>query len=1034
MPRIRNPEPWLDLVGAPIVLPARPHETVRFAAGELSRYLYLLTGRPSAVIEALPPRGPAVVLDPHLCRTVGGGADPAAVGPQGFRLAVLAHGRRHLVTLAGSAPAGVLYGAYELLERLGMGFYAGGDTFPERPAPARLPARLDVTRRPAFSVRGNMLHYNFLCGCTDWGLSDYQFYFDQLARMRCNMLLMHWYDHEPGAAYEVGGEYLAGGVTPNSLTKPWGALAALRTSQFAFGSGRWFDAEIYSTPMGEALPDLLTEIRETERVFRLATRYARTAAIGVAAGFEAPNGDPTSAAVRARFKARLEQFLARNPDLTHLALWQHESGGCFGSTPPRAGTDAARLLESQRARYAYLGTDRRVWEAIRYGAFAALAADFLAREAPHLRLVVVGWGGDRWMRFADLCEGYDQALPPSVVFTCHDNIDASFGPNVSTPWGELPPQRERWAMPWVEGDIDECWVRQPNVESLGTLAPDALAKGAQGLLTLQWRTRDVEEETGYIARFAWDTALTPERFYRRLASHAFGPDHERKMSRVLGTLQRLGSRWTGVRGSGECSRMAWTGHVPHFPFTLDGGAPAFLLPMVEKAVESLSLVPPDAADPESGAYHLRPDDKGTGQQPTDPARLGVAQLTEVMDRLRSLRGQSDPATLRPALRGIEEDVWALRGRLVPYGMSGASYRSLDIFLIALHHVVRNAGADRKMPLLRRLRRRLDALRSSYGRSGRLARLERLDHLAATMDFVLHYDAAAMLLADGETVERALASAEAARAAGNPTGAAAPAADAYRKLLAAGMEHAVEALTRKLATRCDFGVLATFNVKALPLYWEAVERLEAHLPAVPPREVHARGLRSEVWLSWAPSGRAAAQNVHRRAAEGGAWRRVNRRPLSGRCAAFVDRAMPRPGAYEYAVTAVAEDGWESPRSHTVRVGCGRHVQPPRLVGAMPPSRHTAGDDLPVRVVAFSDRGLAEVSVRYRIAGRNVWKAVPLHPSFRHGYAGRLPGSALGLGTLEYYVEARDAEGCVSVWPAASRTGLAWTVTVVPPCRR
>jgi hypothetical protein len=145
-------------------------------------------------------------------------------------------------------------------------------------------------------------------------------------------------------------------------------------------------------------------------------------------------------------------------------------------------------------------------------------------------------------------------------------------------------------------------------------------------------------------------------------------------------------------------------------------------------------------------------------------------------------------------------------------------------------------------------------------------------------------------------------------------------------------------------------------------------------------------------------------------------------------------MPRPGAYEYAVTAVAEDGWESPRSHTVRVGCGRHVQPPRLVGAMPPSRHTAGDDLPVRVVAFSDRGLAEVSVRYRIAGRNVWKAVPLHPSFRHGYAGRLPGSALGIGTLEYYVEARDAEGCVSVWPAASRTGLAWTVTVVPPCRR
>ena len=72
-----------------------------------------------------------------------------------------------------------------------------------------------------------------------------------------------------------------------------------------------------------------------------------------------------------------------------------------------------------------------MWEAIRFGAYAEFAADILAREAPRLRLVVVGWGGDRWMRFADLCLGYHQTLPPGVIFTCHDNIDASFGPNVA---------------------------------------------------------------------------------------------------------------------------------------------------------------------------------------------------------------------------------------------------------------------------------------------------------------------------------------------------------------------------------------------------------------------------------------------------------------------------------------------------------------------------------------------------------------------------------------------------------------------------
>ena len=65
-------------------------------------------------------------------------------------------------------------------------------------------------------------------------------------------------------------------------------------------------------------------------------------------------------------------------------------------------------------------------------------------------------------------------LPQDVIFTCHDNIIAPIGPNVSTAWGQLPPERERWAMPWVECDLNDCWVRQPNVETLGVLAPDAL--------------------------------------------------------------------------------------------------------------------------------------------------------------------------------------------------------------------------------------------------------------------------------------------------------------------------------------------------------------------------------------------------------------------------------------------------------------------------------------------------------------------------------------------------------------------------------
>ena len=867
-----------------------------------------------------------------------------------------------------------------------------------------------------------MLHYNFLCGPTDWGLDDYKFYFDQLARMRCNVLLMHWYDGEPGAAYQVDGEYLTGGVTPNSLTKPWGALASLRTSQYYFDTARFFDEEIFSSPAGADLPDLLTEVKRSEAMWAEATRYARRAGINVAAGFEAPRGDPTEAATVAGFRERVRQFLARNPHITHFALWQHESGGCTGSQPPPKGTSAAKLHQEQHELFAYLGNERRVWEAIRYGRFAAIAAGVLAAERPGMPMVVVGWGGDRWMRFADYCLGYDKLLPANVIFTCHDNIDASFGPNVSTPWGELPPERERWAMPWVEGDIDDCWVRQPHVESLGKLAPDALAKGAQGLLTLQWRTRDVEEETGFIARFAWDPTLTPDRFYRTKARHEFGPDQEASMGKVLGTLEKLGARWTGVRGCGECSGMRWAGWVPHIPFEVEGAVP-YLLPLAERIVEVLTEVPPPDEDAESGAFHLRGLNEKLDDLQHDPSRFGVKEMKELVKRLRALRGETDRAKLRRGLGEIEEGVYALRAPLVAYGMSSRCYQAIDGFLIAIHQLQRNAGASWHLPVVRKLRQQLARLEKQYVKEGRLARLERLDFLAATMDFALGYDSTVLLAADGELVDQALAAAAKARDKGDLKRAAKLAAEAYDAVREAGMQAAVEAYTRKLTTRCDFGVLTTLNVKPLPLYWRCLAALEEFLPAIPPRQVKARGKAEEAWISWEP-GVCAAQNLYRRR-PGKDWQQINAAPLAAVCQMFLDR--PAAGEWEYAVTALTDKGWESPRSHVGHAVVGPDAAP-RIVACKPYTNAPAGADLPLRVTVVSDREVATVAVIFRRAGDEDWQWAPLQRRFRESWQGAIPGDEIKPGTLEFFVAAIDEHEAVTTWPETG-PDLAWTVTVL-----
>jgi len=1024
----------ISLRGAAVVSAPDASPTEQLAARELARYLYLLTGNASPVVHERPERGAAIILSTEAEEAGRLGADVSqeSVGNEGFHLRAGRQGQLSYVAVAAMKPVGVLYGVYGLLEELGMGFYLGGDTFPERKdsAEAGVPANLDLVQKPVFAVRGNMLHYNFLVGCTTWGLQDYQFYFDQLARMRCNMLLMHWYDGEPGAAYEVDGEYLAGGPAANTLSKSWGALAALRTSQFSFGTGAYFDEEIFGSPPAETAPDVLAEIKQFEHLFSEATRYARRAGIGVAAGFEAPRGDPTNREVEQNFVERIRQFLERNPHISHFALWQHESGGVVGTHPPEAGTSADKLFRQQLDCFSYLGSHWRVWEAIRFGRFAQIAYELLRREAPHLRLVMVGWGGDRWMHFADYCLVYDKLLPDDVVFTCHENCDATFCRSVSTPWGRLPPERERWAIPWVEGDINECWTRQPNVETLGLLAPDALRKGCQGLLTLHWRTRDVEEEAAFAARFAWDPSLTPDRFYQIMARHAFGPDQQEPMAKRIGTLQRLGARWTGVHGSSECGGMRWTSWVPHIPFEVNGAAALHMRGFALKARDTLAEVPADDIQhPDAGMFHKR-DETATGTGAgVDMSRPGVQEFEAAAAQLERLSREEEPARIQRGMREVEESIWRIRPKLVHFGIPGKAFRAMDEFLIRIHHLARYGSVEAHFAILERLRNELSELRQMYLEQGRVHRLERLDYLLATMDFAVHYDRVAMLCASDEAIDRALAQAAAARQRGDDAGAALLAASAYEQLLQADMQEALLALTRKLTTRCDFAVLATVNVKAMPLYWETIGKLEGFLAAAPPRELTARSDGENVWLTWEPSSGAAGYNLYRRQEGKTDWERVNRKQLLASTHMFVDRPGEE-GRYEYALAAIDEKSQQSPLSHTATASCGAG-EPPRILACKPASVLQAARPLAVRVVAVGEREIAQVRLLYRSDPVAQWTAAPMLRRFRNSYHAVIPSEAIRPGMLLYFVEACDEAGQTSLWPATARQGLPWAATVVSP---
>lgn len=1016
----------ISLAGASVVLhDSNAHKTARFAEMELRRYLYLLTELNGASSAR---EGTTVVLstDPNSALELG--LDQDALGGEGY--AIRTSSRQSgavVVNVIARNPVALLYGVYALVEEMGVGFWLGGDSFPDRddPAAGTIPQNWNVTHRPVFAIRGHMLHYNFLVGCTTWGLSDYQFFFDQVARARCNLLLIHWYDAEPGAASLDRGEYVSGGAATSSVIPNWGALAPLKTSDYSFGTGEFFDEEIFASPMAETARDVIEEIHESERVFAQATSYAKDRGVRVAAGFEAPRGCPTDDLVRRRFIERVEQFLNRNPDADYFALWNHESGGCVGTPAPAAGSASDELYQRHREHFAYLGAPERIWEAIRFGRFAQIAHEVMRRISPEKKFVVVGWGGDRWMLFADFCIGYDTFLPRDVVFTCHDNIDASLAPSVSAAWGQLPPERERWAMPWAESDLSDCWTKQPIVEQLGTLAPDALAKGCQGFLLLSWRVRDIEEEAGFMARFAWDSTLTPARFYEFFAEKTVGLAHRGEMADVVGRLQKLGARWTGVSGVPECGLMKWTGWDPPIPARLDDACVQLLMQKAEKAMHALAEVVKTKDDQNDAAFHLRPDASKEVVSSFDATRPGVIDFQKAHQRLAAVVGAA-PHVIRAELARIDEMLQLVRPTLIHGGMRPACYRPVDEFLIYCHHLARHgevASNWRELESLSaRIGRLLDALASDEGARG----IERLHFIHRTIAFALKYDAVSLMLAPGGRVQFAILEAE-ARAARGEKGAGLSAEEAYCDLVAGGFHEAIEALTHRLTVRGDWGVLATVNGKAALLYWKEIGRLEAMISVPPPRSVSARYDGVRVCLQWPASPKpCAGYRVYRQHAEE-KWRLVRDEMLASGSRLFVDE-NPGAGEMKYAVAAIDQDGREGPRSHPRTVWVGSGVAP-RIVSPLPPSSARAGAPLVVRAVVSSDLKIASVSIRHRRTTDDNWTSSPMRRRFRASFEGSIPGEILTPGVWVWYVEAVDIHGARTTWPHAAESELPFSISVV-----
>ncbi|MGE5742021.1 MAG: malectin domain-containing carbohydrate-binding protein, partial [Candidatus Aminicenantes bacterium RBG_16_66_30] len=489
----------------------------RTAAAEIRRYIYLRTGILPALKEirsfAAIADGAVAVIEKagSLARGIedaGVAARIADLGPEDYWLKTVGDGSRRIVLVAGGGGPGVLYGAYQLAEMLGVRFGLEGDIVPDGTVPMpRLD--LDETGRPLFAVRGIQPFHDFPEGPDWWTLEGYKAIIGQLPKLRMNFFGLHTYPENPNKEHGatpnaeptvwIGreGEYRPDGAVTasypssyqNTARGNWG-YESKKTGDFHFGAGLLFERDDFGNDVMDgfspdpATPEASNEVfNRAAAVFRNAFGLARRLGVRTCVGTEtaltvpdlvkkrlADSGlDPKDpAVVKGLYKAMFGRIAAAYP-VDYYWLWTNE-----GWTWDDASPEAIKAVTTD------LDMAVQAWK----------------EAAPPFRLATCGWvlgpPSNRTL--------FDQVLPKDVALS---TINREVGKAPVDPGFSRIHGRSLWAIPWMEDDpaltSPQLWAGRMRRD-----AADALRYGCDGLLGIHWRTRVLSANVLSLARAAWD--------------------------------------------------------------------------------------------------------------------------------------------------------------------------------------------------------------------------------------------------------------------------------------------------------------------------------------------------------------------------------------------------------------------------------------------------------------------------------------------------------------------------------------------------
>ncbi len=519
---------------AEILIGAKASELEQYAAKELQRYLYQISGtllkirsgqqeigKPSFVIGTA--ESNPILQKLVLAKTLL--VSPSDPGPQGYALKKIVWNGNAAIAIAGSDEVGCLYGVYGLLsDYYGIGFFLGGDILPDKKSPLQW-IDVDEKKAPSMYVRGFLPWTNFPQSATSYSWEDWKFILDQMTKMRLNFIHIHNYNGELGHN-EMYHNFTYKGYTsrvwmPTARQAHAWAMSPWDVNKYRFGASDLFDDYDFGADCALHNENLTDEeaFRKSASLFQKVIEYAHSRGVKVGLGLDIdliPKDYKAHADDPEVVQARVDQLVKDYPTLDFLLCFQSEN---VGKEP--------RFYEK--------------WRKIFSGFY-----DGVKKRMPKTRVAVAGWGLDP----ASIA-----TLPPDVICA----PISYYSDRCET--GAIYGDREYWGCPWLERDFYSSEYYYPyNLHLSNTItAFKERAPNMKGFYCLTWRLADaVEPKMWYIARAPWDKTnqLTSSRIvYEQYAKLAYGPEAAAEIIDIIDQNEPFACDYAECEGTPPFARL-----------------------------------------------------------------------------------------------------------------------------------------------------------------------------------------------------------------------------------------------------------------------------------------------------------------------------------------------------------------------------------------------------------------------------------------------------------------------------------------------